>query len=114
MELIPEKLLKTICCSCETGCNSLKRGCRKHGLKCTNLCSNCHGSEQCANVEKKIYEEANDSDEIADEEPMQTENNVGDEDDDGLEDVEDLLESERPVESNGQEIPSKRQKLMNK
>ncbi|CAG4986766.1 unnamed protein product [Parnassius apollo] len=83
MELIPEKLLKTICCSCETGCNSLKCGCRKH-------------------------------DEIADEEPMQTENNVGDEGDDGLEDVEDLLESERPVESNDQEIPSKRQKLINK
>ncbi|CAG4932098.1 unnamed protein product [Parnassius apollo] len=72
MELIPEKLQKTICCSCETG-----------------------------------YE-------IADEEPIQTENNVGDEDDGGLEDVEDLLESERPVESNDQEIPSKRQKLMNK
>lgn len=52
-ELIPEILLKTICCSCETGCNSLKCGCRKHGLKCTNLCSNCHGSEKCSNVEKK-------------------------------------------------------------
>ncbi|CAG5053943.1 unnamed protein product [Parnassius apollo] len=91
----------------------LKCGCRKHGLKCTNLCSNCHSSEQCINVQKKIYEEVNDSDEIADEEPMQTENNVGDEDNDGLEDVQDL-ESERPVEFNDQEIPSKRQKLMNK
>ncbi|CAG4946255.1 unnamed protein product [Parnassius apollo] len=111
MELIPEKMLKTICCSCETGCNSLKCGCRKHGLKCTNLCSNCHGSEQCANMEKKSTRKLMIH---SDEEPMQTENNVGDEDDDGLEDVEDVLESERPAESNDQEIPSKRQKLMNK
>ncbi|CAG4996120.1 unnamed protein product [Parnassius apollo] len=72
MELFPEKLLKIICRSCETG-----------------------------------YE-------IADEEPMQTENNVGDEGDDGLEDIEDQQESERPFESKDQEIPSKRQKLINK
>ncbi|KAK9871461.1 hypothetical protein WA026_012835 [Henosepilachna vigintioctopunctata] len=84
-DLIPEVLLKTICCSCETACNSLKCGCRKHGLKCTNLCTNCHGSENCFNMEEKIYEEVNDSDEIMNEEPMQTGNNIGDEDD-GLED----------------------------
>lgn len=105
-ELIPEILLKTICCSCETGCNSLKCGCRKHGLKCTNLCSNCHGSEKCSNVEKKAYEEVNDndSDEIVDEEVIQTGNNIEDEDGDGLENSEDLLESE-----NDEGMPSKRQ-----
>ncbi|GBO99102.1 hypothetical protein EVAR_436_1 [Eumeta japonica] len=58
----------------------------------------------------------NDSDEIAGEDWffMQTGNNVRDEDGDGLEDFEDLLESERPVESNDDEIASKRQKLMTK
>lgn len=116
-ELIPEILLKTICCSCETGCNNLKCGCRKHGLKCTNLCSNCHGSETCSNVEKKIYEEVNDSEEIVDEEivddeAMQSGNNVGDEDGDGPEEFEDLLESESFVESNNEGMASKRQKQM--
>ncbi|GBP62150.1 hypothetical protein EVAR_40600_1 [Eumeta japonica] len=109
MELIPEVLLKTICCSCETGCNNLKCGCRKHGLKCTNLCSNCHGSEKCANVEKQIYEEIiNDLEEIPDHESMQTGNNVEDEDGDSLEDVED--QPEKPLESDDEEIPSKRRK----
>ena len=103
---------KTICCSCETRCNSLKCGCRKHGLKCTNICSNCHGSEKCSNVEEKTYKEVNDSDDIVDEGPMQTGKNIGDEDDDGLEDFEDPLESERFVESNDEEMPSKRQELM--
>ncbi|CAH1107770.1 unnamed protein product [Psylliodes chrysocephalus] len=55
-ELIPEIFLKTICCSCETGYNSLKCDCRKHGLKSTNLFSNCHGSEKCFNVEENTYE----------------------------------------------------------
>ena len=109
-QLIPEILLKTICCSCETGCNSLKCGCRKHGLKCTNLCLNCHGSEKCSNVEEITYEEVDDSDEILDEKPTQTEYNIKDEDSDGLEDLEDLLELERIVETNDEEIPSKRQK----
>lgn len=63
-------------------------------------------------MEEKVYEEVNDSDEIVDEEPMQTGNNIGDEDD-GLEDFDDQLELERFVESNNEEMPSKRQKLMN-
>ncbi|CAH1112179.1 unnamed protein product [Psylliodes chrysocephalus] len=111
-KLIPEILLKTICCSCETGC--LKCGCRKHGLKRTNVCSNCHGSEKCSNVEENPYEEVNDSDEIVDEESMHTGNNIGDEDGDGLEDFEDLLESGRFVESNDEEMLSERQKLRDK
>ncbi|GBP85485.1 hypothetical protein EVAR_89629_1 [Eumeta japonica] len=82
---------------------------RKHGLKCTNLCSNCHGSEKCANVEKQIYEEIiNDLEEIPDHESMQTGNNVEDEDGDSLEDVED--QPEKPLESDDEEIPSKRRK----
>ncbi|GBP58947.1 hypothetical protein EVAR_97320_1 [Eumeta japonica] len=53
------------------------------------------------------------SDEIADEEPMQTGNNVGDKDGDGLEDFEDLLKLERPVKSNG-EGQSKKVRLKEK
>lgn len=82
-ELIPKILLKTICCSCETGCNSLKCDCQKHGLKCTNSCSNCHGSEKRANVKRKPYKEVNDSDEVVDKEPMQTGKNIEDNDDFG-------------------------------
>lgn len=44
----------------------------KHGLKSTNLCSNCQGSEKSSNLEEKTYEEVNDSDEFGDEEPLQT------------------------------------------
>ena len=62
-ELIPESLLKSICCSCETGCNN-RCGCRKHGVKCSNLCSNCHGIENCSNSEIQQLEEYSDSDDI--------------------------------------------------
>lgn len=50
-QLIPDHLLKTICCSCEKGCSSVKCGCRKHGLKCTNLCLNCFNLENFSNAE---------------------------------------------------------------
>lgn len=65
-------------------------------------------------MEEKTYEEVNDSDEIVDEEPMQTGNNIGDEEGDGPKDFEDLLESGSFVESNDEEMSSKRQKLMDK
>ena len=55
-------------------------------MKCTDLCSNCYGSGKCSNVEENTYKKVNDSDEIVDEESMQTKNNIGDEDGDGLED----------------------------
>lgn len=29
----------------------MRCGCRKHGLECTNLCTNCDGT-QCSNFEK--------------------------------------------------------------
>lgn len=77
-------------------------------LKCTNS----HGFENCSIIEEKIYEEVNDSNEILEEETMQTGYNIGDEDD-GLEDFDDQLELERFVESDDEEMRSKRQKLMN-
>lgn len=43
-----------------------------HSLKCTNLCSKCHGSESCSIVEEKTCEEVNGLDEIVGEEPMQS------------------------------------------
>lgn len=43
-KLIPEILLKTICCSCETRYNTC--GCRKHGAQ------NCQ--RKCSNVEKNL------------------------------------------------------------
>lgn len=50
-KLIPDNLLKTICCSCEKGCLSAKCSCRKHGLRCTDLCSNCNELGNCTNLE---------------------------------------------------------------
>uniref|UniRef100_A0A1B6I9D2 Tesmin/TSO1-like CXC domain-containing protein n=1 Tax=Homalodisca liturata TaxID=320908 RepID=A0A1B6I9D2_9HEMI len=41
-KLIPDNLLKAIFCSCEKGCLYAKCSCRKHGLRCTDLCSNCN------------------------------------------------------------------------
>lgn len=66
-DLIPEKLLKTISCGCETTCDKRNCGCRKHGLKCTNLCSNCPDSEHCSNLEEKIYEDILESEQFDDE-----------------------------------------------
>ena len=49
----PQELLKVIRCSCKTGCDSMRCGCRKHGLKCTQICGECrgHGCTNSENVE---------------------------------------------------------------
>lgn len=49
---IPDDLLKTISCSCETSCVGNRCGCLKHGMRCTDLCIKCTGSGSCLNVEK--------------------------------------------------------------
>lgn len=108
-DLIPAILLKTIFCNCETGCNSNKCSCRKHGLKCTSLCSNCHGSEKCTNVEETTYEELSDSEGILDEEPTQTTRNANEDEDD---DDHDKNADESCVESEDELLPSKKIKLM--
>lgn len=117
-ELIPESLLKTICCSCETGCDSKRCGCRKHGVKCSILCSNCHGSENCSNAEKQPLEEISDSEEIVDEATTNFQINIGNKDLGELEDldeVEDLVgdpeETENYVESDDVEQLSKKMRL---
>lgn len=50
-KLIPDNLIKTISCSCKTGCTRKSCSCRKHGLLCTNMCSGCNGLN-CSNCEK--------------------------------------------------------------
>lgn len=113
-ELIPEVLLKTICCGCTTDCGSARCSCRKHGLKCTSLCTNCHGSEKCTNAEKVIYEELSDSEDITEEEPASRKNRQNNEceDDDSGEEFEDLPEAKSLIEADVLEQPSKKQKLM--
>lgn len=49
--MIPENILKTVTCICKKGWNSKKCGYRKHGHKCTNLCTNYHCLDKCSNVE---------------------------------------------------------------
>ena len=44
----PEKPLKVIRCTCKTGCSSLRCTCRKHGLRCLIVCSDCIGV--CSNM----------------------------------------------------------------
>lgn len=80
-----------MCCRCETDCDSKKCGCRKHGLRCKNLCMNCHGSESCSNIEKKIYGEFSDSQNIDDVE--EAVNLLSSDENDGTSDDEDLDES---------------------
>jgi len=114
--LIPDPLLKSISCSCGTGCNSKKCSCRKHGLRCTNLCSNCHGSETCSNVEKVIYEEVSDSENAIDDQSINPRQNTADDvDDSDHEDIEDTTDSESITESDIEEQSSlsKRPRLIN-
>ena len=53
---IPESLLKIVFCSCKGNCTKQSCGCRKHGLKCTEIFKNCHG-QSCENDDKPIIEE---------------------------------------------------------
>ncbi|KAL7289522.1 hypothetical protein TKK_0016498 [Trichogramma kaykai] len=59
-QLIPDDVLRNITCRCEKGCGNLC-GCRKHGLKCTNLCGFCHG-ENCENSSTIMVNEIDDND----------------------------------------------------
>lgn len=43
----PQSLLELVRCSCKTGCNDLRCGCRKQGLSCSLSCTACRGV--CAN-----------------------------------------------------------------
>ena len=56
----PDELINTIFCNCRKGC-SANCGCRKVGLQCSIVCSNCRGIS-CLNPSEKIIE-SNDFDE---------------------------------------------------
>lgn len=62
-KLIPDELLKKICCGCSKGCGSMQCGCRKHGLQCTNLCTNCD-CDNCSNFEKIVASDLSDAEDI--------------------------------------------------
>ncbi|KAG5877773.1 hypothetical protein JTB14_007209 [Gonioctena quinquepunctata] len=62
--LIPDDTTKQI--TCTIGCNSGRCSCRKHGLNCTALCTNCNdeGEEKkCYNNAKVNIDEENEADE---------------------------------------------------
>ncbi len=46
--IAPDKLLKLVSCGCKTGCGRLC-GCRKLGLHCSSMCSQCMG-QTCTNI----------------------------------------------------------------
>ena len=51
----PERLLNTIFCNCKKGC-SAKCSCKKVGLFCSPVCTNCQG-QSCSNVESTSTDE---------------------------------------------------------
>ncbi|GBM17756.1 hypothetical protein AVEN_99640-1 [Araneus ventricosus] len=51
----PEKLINTIFCNCKKGCN-YNCGCKKVGLFCSQVCTNCQG-QFCSNVESNTTDE---------------------------------------------------------
>lgn len=65
-QLIPDSLLETIFCGCTKGCNNTRCSCRKHGLKCTNLCKTCSETDVCSNIEVQQIEEDDDNETISD------------------------------------------------
>lgn len=57
--------MKKIACRCVSGCKTNICSCRKHGIKCSNVCSTCD-DESCSNIEENRVI-ANDIDEEIDE-----------------------------------------------
>lgn len=51
----PEKLLNTIFCNCKKGC-SANCGCKRVGLFCTPICTNCQG-QSCSNIDLNTDED---------------------------------------------------------
>ncbi|KAJ8979495.1 hypothetical protein NQ317_000371 [Molorchus minor] len=86
-------------------CDGKRCGRHKHGIKCSILRSDCHGSENCSNAEKQPLEEISDSEAIDDETTKHFQINIGNKDFGELGDlykVEDLVgdpETENYVES---------------
>lgn len=63
MKPAPENFLKMLFCRCKTNCGS-QCGCRKSGLKCSDICENCKG-QSCTNAQMIIHEEQDDDNDIA-------------------------------------------------
>lgn len=59
LEAAPVELLRLVSCKCEKGCGG-RCSCRKAELKCTEICSSCHGTD-CTN-RREIELDDNDDD----------------------------------------------------
>lgn len=105
-DLIPGKLLKSVSCTCESGCNNQRCGCRKHGLKCTNLCNTC--TENCSNRDREVFVDLSDSEDI-DEEPAKN-NDIEIEEPENANDFEDNIEFESLIDEEN-EPQQKRPKI---
>ena len=40
----PDYLTEVVHCNSETGCNTLRCNCRKHGIDCSSICGDCKGT----------------------------------------------------------------------
>ena len=63
----PEALLKIVRCNCNSGCNTMKCGCRRNGLKCSTACGNCQESV-CDNVDIDSISTTDEDSDISDDE----------------------------------------------
>ncbi|GBM77030.1 hypothetical protein AVEN_67134-1 [Araneus ventricosus] len=87
----PEILLKLISCKCKKECQKAY-GCRKAGLKCFFICTNCSGT--CDNLQVPSHDSV-------EEEETKT---VFEQTHDGIENEEDRDESDNPIADDAEEI----------
>ena len=57
---VPKSLLDIVRYTCETGCRTLRCGCRRQGMPCSSACSGCRGI--CQNMSNNDVDDNEDSD----------------------------------------------------
>ena len=108
---IPQKLLDQISCSCsKKGCIDNSCGCRKSGLKCSNLCVNCF-DDTCSNLETTNQPTVSDDEYILNDDVI--DELMNEENDEFVINL--LLENAENVETNTEEMncskPARKRKL---
>jgi hypothetical protein len=61
-QVAPDSVLTVVRCKCKGDCSSALCSCKKHGLQCVTVCSNCHSTD-CSNA---LPHNAHDIDEDSD------------------------------------------------
>lgn len=56
--LVPDEIIDQVFCNCKKGCRTMACTCRKHNIKCTELCGACD-EETCHNLPDEKYQHQN-------------------------------------------------------